>query len=36
MIIMQVDDKSNINVAAPEFKHIASFCSQPSNLHKAQ
>ena len=34
MIIMQEYDKSNINVGV--FNHIASFCSQPSNLHKAQ
>ena len=34
MIIMQEYDKSNINVGV--FKNIASFCSQPRSLHKAQ
>ena len=33
---MPEDDESNINVAAHDFKHIASFCSQLSNLRKAQ
>ena len=31
---MQEYDKSNINVDV--FKHTASLCIQPSNLHKAQ